>query len=134
MLESYELHAVHATSRAKTTQLVFGRDALLNVSFKADWQHIKERQQKLITQNNKRENATQIPHQHNVGDIMTVDTGKQRKHCHDPNLGPCWIAQVCDDGAVQLVKVADDNGKAVYETWNIRNVNPHSEDLITPVL
>ena len=63
---------VHATSCATPSQLVFGRDALLNVSFEANWQHIKERKQKLITQNNKHENATRIPHQHNVGDVVTV--------------------------------------------------------------
>jgi len=55
---------------------------------------------------------------------VTVDTGKQRRHGHDPNLRPCRITQVCDNGAVQLVKVTDDNGGAVHETWNIRNVHP----------
>jgi len=43
---------VHATSRATPTQLVFGRDAMLNASFQADWQFIKERKQRLILQNN----------------------------------------------------------------------------------
>jgi len=101
---------VHTTSRATLSQLVFGRDALLNVSFKADWQHIasKERKQKLITQNNKRENAARVPHQYNVGDIVTVDTGKQRKHGHDPNLGPQRITQAHVNGTVHLVKFADD--------------------------
>jgi len=115
---------VHTTSRATPSQLVFGRDALLNVSFKADWQYIKELKQKLITQNNKRENATCIPHAHNVGNVVIVDTGKQCKHSHDPNLGPYQITQAHDNGTVQLIKVTDDNGGAVYETWNIRNVNP----------
>ena len=55
---------------------------------------------------------------------MTVNTGKQPKHGHDPNLGPYRITQVYDNGTVQLVKVADDNGGAVDETWNIQNVNP----------
>jgi len=109
---------VHAstTSRATKSQLVFGRDALLNVPFEADWQHIEEQKQKLVTQNNKRENATRTPHQHNVGDIVTVNTNKQRKHGHDPNLGPCRITQAFDNGAVQLVKVADDDGGAVCDT------------------
>ena len=49
---------VHTTLRATPTQLVFGRDALLNISFQADWEYIKERKQKLILQNNARENAT----------------------------------------------------------------------------
>ena len=53
---------VHTTTQATPTQLVFGRDALLNISFEADWQYIKERKQKLIVQNNKRENAKRIPH------------------------------------------------------------------------
>ena len=39
---------VHTTTRVTPTQLVFGRDAILNVLFKADWQYIKERKQKLI--------------------------------------------------------------------------------------
>jgi hypothetical protein len=29
---------VHTATRATPTQLVFGRNALLNISFKADWQ------------------------------------------------------------------------------------------------
>jgi hypothetical protein len=33
---------VHTTTPATPTQLVFGRDALLNVSFQADWDYIKE--------------------------------------------------------------------------------------------
>ena len=53
---------VHTTSRATPTQLVFGRDAMLNASFEADWQFIRERKQRLIVQNNKRENATRVAH------------------------------------------------------------------------
>ena len=47
---------VHTTMCATPTQLVLGRDALLNVSFEADWQYIMDRKQKLILQNNKCEN------------------------------------------------------------------------------
>jgi len=78
---------VHATSRATPTQLVFGRDAMLNTSFEADWQFVKERKQKLVIQNNKRENATQIPHTCNVGDIATVKAGTGCKHDKDPCSG-----------------------------------------------
>jgi len=58
--------AVHATARATPTQLVFGRDTMLNASFQADWQFIKERKQRLIIQNNKCENAKCKLHAHNV--------------------------------------------------------------------
>ena len=39
---------VHTTLRATPSQLVFGRDALLNVSFEADWETIRKRKQRLI--------------------------------------------------------------------------------------
>jgi len=40
-----------------------------------------------------------------------------------PCLGPMRITQVYDNGTVKLTKVAD-NGGAVSQTWNIRNVEP----------
>ncbi len=59
---------VHTTLQATPAQLVFGRDAILNIKFKADWQRIKERKQKLIRKNNQRENAKRKEHTHKVGD------------------------------------------------------------------
>ena len=47
----------HTTLQASPMQLVFGRDAMLNVQFIADWQASKNRKQKLIAQNNQRENS-----------------------------------------------------------------------------
>ena len=115
---------VHTTSRATPTQLVFGRDAMLNASFQADWEFIKERKQRLILQNNKRENAKRIPHTYNVGDVVVVKAGVKRKHGKDPYLGPMRITQVYDNGTVKLVKVAENNGGAVSQTWNIRQIEP----------
>ena len=37
--------------RATPTQLVFGRDALLNVSVQADWEIIRQRKQRMINLN-----------------------------------------------------------------------------------
>jgi len=70
---------VHATSRATPTQLVFGRDAMLNASFQADWQFGKEHKPWLILQNNKRENAKRTPHAHDVGDVVVVKAGAKRE-------------------------------------------------------
>ena len=36
---------------------MFGRDALLNVQFEADWKLIKKLKQQRINENNKRENS-----------------------------------------------------------------------------
>ena len=63
---------VHTTTRATPSQLVFGRDALLNVSFEANWQYIKERKQRLIVQNNRKENAKRVPHQYQVDDKVMI--------------------------------------------------------------
>ncbi len=39
---------VHTTTNATAMQLAFGRDAILNIQFKANWKLIKDRKQKLI--------------------------------------------------------------------------------------
>jgi len=80
---------VHTAARATPTQLVFGRDAMLNASFQADWQFIKDRKQRLIIQNNKRENAKRKPHTYNVGDVVVVKAGAGRKHGSNPYC--TWI-------------------------------------------
>jgi len=116
---------VHTTARATPTQLVFGRDAMLNASFQADWQFIKEQKQRLIIQNNKRENAKRKPHACNVGNVVVVKAGAGRKHGSNPYLNPMRITQVNDNSTVKLVKVANNNGRAVSQTWNIRNSEPH---------
>jgi hypothetical protein len=115
---------VHTTVRATPSQLVFGRDAMLNASFEADWQFIKDRKQKLILQNNKRENAKRKPHTYRVGDEVVIKAGATNKHGYDPYLGPMRITQVDDNGTVKLIKVSDENGGAVTQTWNIRNMQP----------
>jgi len=115
---------VHTAARATPTQLVFGRDAKLNATFQADWQFIKERKQRLIIQNNKREKAKRKPHAYNLGDVLVVKAGKGRKHGSNPCLDPMRIAQVYDNGTVKLIKVADNNGGAVSQTWNIQNIEP----------
>jgi transposase InsO family protein len=52
----------HTTLQATPMQLAFGRDAILNIKFEANWDYIKQRKQDLIDYNNKRENKKRIPH------------------------------------------------------------------------
>ena len=59
---------VHTTLGAIPSQLVFGRDAILNTKFNADWNYIRARKQKIINQNNPRENSKRAPHTYRVGD------------------------------------------------------------------
>jgi len=83
---------------------------MLNASFQADWQFVKERKQRLILPNNKRENAKRTPHACDVGDVAAVKAGLKRKHGTHPCLGPTRITQACDNGTVKLTKVADNGG------------------------
>jgi Integrase zinc binding domain len=64
---------VHSTMKATPMQLVFGRDAIHNVRFIADWQWITEQRQRVINQNNKRENAKHVPHEYHAGDRVSND-------------------------------------------------------------
>ena len=114
---------VHTTTRATPTQLAFGRDALLNVSFQTDWEFIRERKQARIVQNNKRENRTRRHHEYKVGDKVGIILNKHRKHGEPQNKGPYTVSKVNDNGTVQLREEAA-HGGAVYQTWNIRNVFP----------
>ena len=52
----------HTTTLAIPMQLVFGKNAILNVQFQADWRYIKDRKQKLINLNNEKENSKRIPY------------------------------------------------------------------------
>ena len=114
---------VHTTTRATPTQLVFGRDAILNVSFEANWQYIKDRKQKLILQNNARENASRLYHTYAVGDKVMVRRQPNRKHGSDRQQGPYTVLRVNENGTLRLSK-ATPNGGAVIQTWNIRNIDP----------
>jgi ribosomal protein L21E len=115
---------VHTTTRATPSQLVFGRDAMLNVTFEADWQYIKERKQRLIVQNNRKENAKRVPHTYRVGDRVMIRLDPSRKHGSPKYSGPHTLTVIKDNGTVTLRKDTNDGG-AVHETWNIRNLEPY---------
>ena len=65
----------HTTTQTTPSPLVFGRDAILNTKFEANWQLIKQQKQTVINTNNKQENEKRIPHQYNVGDKVLVHLG-----------------------------------------------------------
>jgi len=59
---------IHTTLQATPSQLVFGRDAILNTRLEADWNIIRQRKQNMIQKNNQRENKSRVNHQYKVGD------------------------------------------------------------------
>ena len=70
---------VHTTTRFTPTQLVFGRDAILNTRHEANWKIIKERKQKLINRGNERENKNRMAHTYKIGDkVLLKNEGKTK--------------------------------------------------------
>ncbi len=115
---------LHTTMRATPMQLVFGRDAIHNVSFEADWQYIKDRRQRLIRQNNERENAARVPHNYQPEDKVMVAQPQPRKFGQPRFKGPYTVDRVFNDNGTVRLRVPKGNGY-VYETWNIRNTHPY---------
>ncbi len=120
---------VHTTTRATAAQLVFGRDAMLNVKFEADWQFIKNRKETLIRKNNERENKKRKVHDYSVGDRVLILQDPNRKH-GDDRYQEAIIVKINDNGTVMLKQSTfTASGRrrrkgAIYQTWNIRNITP----------
>ena len=70
----------HIALQESPMQLVFGRDAILNIKHVADWEHIRQRKQLQINHNNKQENMRRNNHQYKVGDKILVKRKKNYKH------------------------------------------------------
>ena len=70
----------HTTLQASPMQLVFGRDAILNIKHVANWEHIQQRKQLRNNHNNMRENMRRNNNQYKVGDKILVKRKKTSKH------------------------------------------------------
>jgi RNase H-like domain found in reverse transcriptase/Reverse transcriptase (RNA-dependent DNA polymerase)/Integrase zinc binding domain len=109
------------TTRATPSQLVFGRDAILNVKFTADWDKIRQRKQALIELNNIRENAKRKAHTYEVGNKVLVKNDNHQKFGGPEYSGPYVILAVNDNGTVRLQR------RYFAEPVNIRNIKPYKE-------
>jgi hypothetical protein len=116
---------VHTTTQATPTQLVFGRDHLRNIGFQANWNYIKSRKQHLINENNRKENASRIPHEYKVNDQVLIKNANNRKHGDDQYSGPYTIVRINDNGTVKLQQKTTKRGGVVHQTWNVRNLFPY---------
>ena len=100
----FDVHATyHTTLQASPMQLVFGRDAILNIKHVADWEHIRQWKQLRINHNNKRKKMRRNNRQYKVGDKILVKRKKNSKH-ELAFMGPSPITQINDNGTVCLQK------------------------------
>jgi hypothetical protein len=104
---------------------VFGRDMILNIEHKANWEYIRARKQALINKNNDRENSKRKHHTYKEGDMVMLRIGSENKY-ERPYGGPHRILQVNTNGTVKL------QIGAVTDTINIRRLHPY-KDASSPV-
>jgi hypothetical protein len=99
-------------------QLFFGRDAMLNIKHVTNWDHVRQRKQERINENNKRENARQLDHQYNIGDQILLRRKKNSKHELEYE-GPYLLTTINDNGTVRFQK------GIVNDVVNIRRIKPY---------
>jgi hypothetical protein len=89
----------HTTLQASPMQLVFGRDAILNVKHITDWEHIKQRKQTRINENNARKTKSRRVHQEETKPLQELycyllnsiarQTSLEIREFTLPGSGPC---------------------------------------------
>ena len=109
---------VHSTLNKTPMQLVFGRDAILNIAHTANWTIIKDRKQKQILKNNSRENAKRADHKYNIGDLVIIKNDSTAKYAKQAYSGPFKITSVNNNGTVNIQK------GIINDVYNIRNIHP----------
>lgn len=110
----------HTTTQASPMQLIFNRDAILNVKFHADWKFIKDRKQKLIVANNRRENSKRVNHVYQVNDQVMAIRDRSLKHGEPQYNGPYRILEVRYNGTVKV------QTEKYTQILNIRQVFPYT--------
>jgi transposase InsO family protein len=108
----------HTTLQATPCQLVFGRDMIHNIAFKANWNQIQKRKQDIINKSNQKENKSRIPYEYKVGDQVLLETPGILRKLSTPRTGPYPVTQVYNNGTVQIQK------GIVKERVNIRRIAP----------
>jgi len=111
----------HTTLEATPGQLVFGRDMLLPIAFKADWARIAQQKQKRIDDSNERENRTRQPYDYKVGDKVLLAVPGIKGKLSTPRTGPYEVTQVHTNGTLHIRK------GVVTQRVNIRRVTPYHE-------
>ena len=64
---------VHTTTEHTPSQLVFGRNAILNINQEANWQLIKQYKQVLINKGIQKENCQRQSHVYHTGDKILFE-------------------------------------------------------------
>ncbi len=111
----------HTALNATPGQVVFGRDMILPIRFKANWALIAQRQQKNIQKNNTRENAQRLPHDYQPGDKVLLERPGIQRKLATPREGPYEVIRAYTNGTVRIQR------GIVSQRVNIRRLTPYYE-------
>jgi hypothetical protein len=118
---SWATHSTyHTTLQATPGRLVFGRDMLLSIPFRADWAQIKIRKQGLINEGVLRENASRIQYRYNFGDKVLLDKPGILRKSTQPRTGPHTVTRIYQNSIVQIKR------GAITERVTLRRLTPYS--------
>jgi hypothetical protein len=109
----------HTILNATPGQLVFNRDMLLPIDFKADWAQIVQRKESQIKKDNLRENNKRLIYTYKVGDQVFVTDPRKVSKLYPPRNGPYKVIQVYTNGTVRVQR------GAVSSRMNIRRLTPY---------
>ena len=100
---------------------------IFNIKHIADWRAIKQRKQKVINENNARENKKCLQHVYRTNDKVLLERYDARKY-ECPYLGPYKVTEVFTNGTVTIKK------GSVYERVNIRRLTPFHSQVMMPIV
>ena len=109
----------HTVLNATPGQLVFGRDMVLPIMFKAEWANIVQCKNEQIQRNNARENSKRIEHTYQVGDKVLVNRPGILRKLTAPREGPYTVIKVHTNGTVRIQR------GPVATRINIRRLTPY---------
>ena len=98
------------------SQLVFGRDAILNINQEANWQLIKQCKQALIKKGNQHKNCHRQSHLYHTGGKVLLKNAWKTKFNQDAYIGPYTLTEVQNNGTSRA------RGGNIIDTYNLHNI------------
>ena len=102
-------------------QLIFGRDMIIQIKHRVDWELIRQKKQMQINRDNARKNRHRVDYDYKVGDKVMLTNQTSYKH-ETPYKDPFVITQCFTNGTVNL------QHGAIQIKYNIRCIKPYKLD------
>jgi hypothetical protein len=105
-LQSFTLDIRSTYHTTLQATLMFGRDMILNIAFRANWGQIQKRKQDIINKSNQKENKnkSKTPYEYKVGDQVLVETPGTLRKLSTPCTGPYPVTNVYKNSTIKIQK------------------------------